>query len=133
MINKTTEYEFSSTQNHHFRRLGNKFKFTAALLIIFSLENFIVILLHKPEFHENNPLYMTLSSLVVISTFVSAIWLIQAAIRYQLIVSSEGKDISLLESSNKKLQRAFSGISIAVIALCIRDVAEIIAIKGLSY
>ena len=133
MINKTTEYEFSSTQNHHFRRLGNKIKFTAVLLIIFSLENFIVILLHKPEFHENNPLYMTLSSLVVISTFVSAIWLIQAAIRYQFIVSSEGKDISLLESSNKKLQRAFSGISIAVIALCIRHVAVIFAIKGLSY
>ena len=133
MINTPPEYEFDSAQNYHFQRLSHKFKLTAFLLVVFSLENLVVILLHKPEFHENNPLYLALSSLVVVSTFLSAIWLVQSAMRYQLIVNSEGQDISLLQSSNKRLQRAFSSVSIAVVALCIRHVAVIVAIKGLSY
>ena len=132
MLNDNPEYEFSESQNKHFFRLGRKCQFLAILFVVFAIENLIVTTIRFMRNLEANPLYLILSVIAFISLIATAIWLNQAATRYYLIVSSAGRDLTLLESSNKKLQRAFTGIMLAFSAVCIRHVLVIYAVNVLT-
>lgn len=110
------EYEFSETDNLHYVRLGRKSIVVAIALTVFAIAN-ITTLLNTTL--SNIPLFVA-SSLLTVSSLYAAAGLQRAAAGFFRIAYTQGNDISILHSSNKRLQQAFTGIAIAVIILCIR-------------
>ena len=112
------EYEFGEADNLHYVRLGRKSIVVAIALITFAIANLITIW-NTP--FNNIPLFAT-SALLTASSLYAAVGLQRAAAGFFRIANTQGNDISILHSSNKRLQQAFTGIAFAVVLLCIRYV-----------
>lgn len=121
LVKMAIEYEFSEADNLHYIRLGRKSIVVAIALITFGIAN-MTTLWNTPII--NIPLFVS-SALLTVSSLYAAVGLQRAAAGFFRIANTQGNDISILHSSNNRLQQAFTGISIAVVILCIRYIAYI--------
>ena len=110
------EYEFDEVQNVHYSRLGKKAVIASVALIAFFLAN----LIHLWNTPISNIALRTASILLTISSLYTAVGLQRASASFFRIVNTQGNDISLLQSSNKRLQQAFTGLAATMAILSIR-------------
>jgi hypothetical protein len=97
------EYEFNSEQSSHFARLAKKSNWMAAGLAVFAISNFYVVL-RAPVI----PLTLFSSIALIVLSAVTSLALQKAGKGFLAIKETQGRDISLLQASNKKLQLAFT-------------------------
>ena len=121
-----SEFEFNDQQDLNFVQIGRKCIWSAVVFTLFALTN-IYILVAAPNgplgsLQSGNLLLSRLfiSVLLIFLSLFAALRLRKAASGFFLITKSQGRDISLLLSSNKKLSQAFTSLTYALIVICLR-------------
>lgn len=109
------EYEFTQEQASHFSRLAKKSNWMTAALTIYALTN-IYIITHAAR----KPFTIVLSILMIALSIRTAIAMWQAGSGFLSITKTQGNDISLMQTSNKNLQLAFTLLSLTFVLLSIR-------------
>lgn len=109
------EYEFDELQSIHFVKLARKSVIAALALACFGIANFFILLIAPLEV-----VHSIGTALLIIGSLFTAISMQQAAVGFSRIANTQGNDIKLLHSSNKRLQKAFTCLAFTMAILCLR-------------
>jgi len=110
-----SEYEFNEEQSSHFIRLAKKSRWMATGLVIYAISN-LYIIVQAPR----KSFTILLSVLMITLSISTALAMQKAGSGFISISKTGGKDISLMQASNKNLQLAFTLLGWTFVLLSIR-------------
>jgi hypothetical protein len=111
----STEYEFNEEQASHFKRLAKKSYWMAVALSVYAMTNVYIV-----SQATRKPFTIVLSVLMIALSIRTAWAMGKAGKGFTAITKTQGSDISLMQTSNKNLQLAFTLLSLTFVLLSIR-------------
>ncbi len=111
----STEYEFNEDQASHFKRLAKKSYWMAVALSVYAMTNVYIV-----SQATRKPFTIVLSILMIALSIRTAWAMGKAGKGFTSITKTQGSDISLMQTSNKNLQLAFTLLSLTFVLLSIR-------------
>ena len=110
-----TEYEFNEEQASHFKRLAKKSYWMAVALSVYAMTNVYIV-----SQATRKPFTIVLSILMIALSARTAWAMGKAGTGFTAITKTQGNDISLMQTSNRNLQLAFTLLSLTFVLLSIR-------------
>ncbi len=111
----STEYEYNEEQASHFKRLAKKSYWMAVALSVYAMTNVYIV-----SQATRKPFTIVLSVLMIALSIRTAWAMGKAGTGFTAITKTQGSDISLMQTSNKNLQLAFTLLSLTFVLLSIR-------------